>query len=283
VWTKGNKKTVSSSNPSFSTFSLQAVQGKREWGLWTVCNISSLLLLLDHSLPLLCIRSLPRDAILTQLIPHRLPTGCSSPSITPTPLHNMGPTLLFYLCRNCSTWDYMGSSSPGLPSQNGLLSTSCSFSGLLLWGLSMGCASSRPLLLLQCRLFYNCTGRSAPCGTCGLQRDSLLHHGPPLDCRKFCVPGASPAYLLHWRRVDVPHYQNLAIEDQHIYLLNLLKRLNVMASWFQIRRCGDTATVRQIVSGYVTSLAGLFTGSCSFPSYWIPILSLLRSEIKVWS
>jgi len=58
-----------------------------------VHNATSVPLLHGPSLPLLHVRSLPPDAVLPKLIPHMLPTGCTSPTIAPVQLHTMGPTL----------------------------------------------------------------------------------------------------------------------------------------------------------------------------------------------
>jgi len=67
---------------------------------------------------------------------------------------------------------------------------------VLLWGLSTGCASFRPHLLLPHGLLHGCTGRSAPCGAYRLQWDCSsmgLSWAPGSCC---CVPGA-PSALLH--------------------------------------------------------------------------------------
>lgn len=109
--------------------------------------------------------------------PHGIPTGCNSPSTASTWLCTQGPSL-----RRCSTQVPIVSSSLTMaPSpHHGLLFTSCSSSTGLLWGISTGCSSFRPHPLLHDGLLHGCMRRSAPCGTHGLQRDSLHHHSPLL-------------------------------------------------------------------------------------------------------
>ena len=55
---------------------------------------------------------------------------------------------------------------------------------VLLWGLSTGCASFRPHLLLPHGLLHDCKWRSALCCANGLLGGGLLHFGSLLVCRE---------------------------------------------------------------------------------------------------
>ena len=106
----------------------------------------------------------PMDAILPELILHKLPTGCSSPSTALTWLRTMRPTLQALLHKDPHGWQLW----PGLE-------------------IPTGCASFRPHPLLPLRLLCGFTGRSAPCSAHGLQGDGLLFCGPLLRCRNLLL------------------------------------------------------------------------------------------------
>ena len=117
-------------------------------------------------------------AILPELIPSGLPTGCSSSSTDPAQLCTTGPTLWALL--------HMGPHGQQLP-QPSCRTVDCSSQAATpAWAapvaVSMGCATFRPHPLLHCGLLRGCMWRSAPCCAHGLQGDDLLLHGPLLGC-----------------------------------------------------------------------------------------------------
>lgn len=105
---------------------------RKKWGLWSVFKVSCLLFLHGHLCP--CSRWVP--AILPDLIPHGLPTGCSTPSTTSTLLR----TVPF---GHCITRVPTGAGPPTLPPHCGPLPTGCSS------GPGRSCGGTHGLCLLQ--------------------------------------------------------------------------------------------------------------------------------------
>lgn len=94
------------------------------------------------------------DAVLPELILHGLPSGYSSPSAAATWLCTTGPPIQDHSALHRSPQV----AAPPALLYCGLLSSS---QRLLLWGLSMYCASSRPHQLLLQGPLYGCRWRSA--------------------------------------------------------------------------------------------------------------------------
>lgn len=145
--------------------------------------------------------SLPQHAILLELIPHRLPIGCSSPSADQT-WHHEGPPF-----RNCSAWPLWEAaplSSPA-PQTAGLVQDFCRGfpwavppSGCIhccAVGSSMAACGG-----LLCVVPMGCWGQPAPpWASSGLQGDSalLLKHHLPSFCTGLDIFGAVLLIVFH--------------------------------------------------------------------------------------
>ena len=137
------------------------------------------------TLPQLYIKSLLQDAVLPQLIPHGLPTGCLSPSTAWTWLHTTVP-ILQEQPRQWPNRQQLPQPSCPPPPQAALLRLQLR-PMLLLRGCPWAVDSFRPLPLLPRGHLHGCTWRSAPRSAYRLQGDSLLFCGSLLGCRKLLL------------------------------------------------------------------------------------------------
>jgi len=169
------------------------MQGNGEWRLWSVHNASALLLFHLHLFPYSSMGSLPQDALLSWADPLR--AFCRLQFFNS--YSNTGP----YHGAHASQADLpqhrhptVGSfTSPTAPPQTPP-------HGLKLWPRSYccrGCTPFRPHPLLQCGLLHGCTWRCTPHNAPRLQGNSVLLHGPLLDCRELCTWSTScPPFAL---------------------------------------------------------------------------------------
>ena len=176
-----------------------------------------------------CTWVLPTDAVLPNLILCGLATWYSSPSIAPTQLRIMWPTLQALLHVSLQA-----AAPPALLYHHRLLSTGCSSCApraapvVSLHGLWLLHATATVALWLV----RGCTWRSAPPGTYWLQ-DHLLCHGPLLGCRELLLCtwcSACPSSMLPLISVElfllnfhVPLSQ-LLFHSSCFLFLNLLSR-----------------------------------------------------------